>query len=70
VVKKPHLRELFTNQHCEVLLYGNCLLPLCQSSNTELSLFKEDPIEYVHRGEDLTCEPLRRSILDLIEIIA
>jgi hypothetical protein len=55
VVKKVNLRHLFTNQHCEVFLYQNCLLPLCHSSNNELNLFKNDPIEYVHRAEDLTC---------------
>lgn len=33
VVKKVHLRQLFTNEHCEVFLYQNCLLPLCQSNN-------------------------------------
>lgn len=70
VVKKDYLRVLFTSRHCEVLLYEHCLLPLCQSSSHELALFKDDPVEYVNRAEDLTCEPLRRSVLDLISIIA
>lgn len=55
VVKKDYLRVLFTSRHCEVLLYENCLLPLCQSSSNELALFKDDPVEYVNREEDLTC---------------
>lgn len=70
VVKKEYLRVLFTSRHCEVLLYENCLLPLCQSSPAELALFKDDPVEYVNREEDLTCEPLRRSVLDLVSIVA
>ena len=69
-VKQPLLRPLFTNTHCEVLLYGNCLLPLCQSSEQQLALFRDDPVEFVHRAEDLTCESLRRAVLDLIEMAA
>lgn len=35
-----------------------------------MALFRDDPIEYVHRSEDLTCAPLRRAILDLAENVA
>jgi hypothetical protein len=66
VVKQTALRPLFSSQHCEVLFYGNCLLPLCQASPQEATLFRDDPVEFVHRGEDLTCSPLRRAVLDLV----
>jgi hypothetical protein len=42
VVKQSTLRPLFTKQHCEVLLYSHCL-PLCQSNQQELALFRNDP---------------------------
>lgn len=70
VVKWPVLRVLFTSQHCDVLLYGNTLLPLCQSTPQELTIFRDEPNEYVLRSEDLSCAPLRRAILDLVESVA
>jgi hypothetical protein len=69
VVKQALLRPLFSNQHCEVLFYSHCL-PQCQATQQEIALFRDDPLEYVHRCEDLTCAPLRRAILDLAENVA
>jgi hypothetical protein len=43
-------------------------LPLCESSRDELNLFAGDEVEYVRRQDDLTCYPIRRAVLDLIEM--
>ena len=66
VVKKEGLRQLITSEHIEQLFYQGILLPLCESSKDELSMFQQDEIEYVRRQEDLSCFLLRRAILDLI----
>ena len=48
-VDKASLRPLFTQEHSQGLFYGNCLLPMCQSTTDEMMLFKNEPIEYVRR---------------------
>lgn len=69
-VQKNDLRPLFTQEHSQGLFYGNCLLPMCQSTPDEMLLFKNDPIEYVRRQEDLSCYLVRRAVLDLVEVSA
>lgn len=49
VVKQDRLRELVGEQDWGQLVYGGVLLPLCQPSAEERSLFINDPIEYVRR---------------------